>query len=102
LARSEARTKSHDVELVDQPEAIMEVAQHRHDTIADVILHAGAGGKRLVIFRVDDQHMPARRYAGESLAQLLQHRDVEDIERRIGERDAVGIRVGGDGDLRHS
>jgi hypothetical protein len=40
-------------------------------------------------------------HAADGVAQLLEHRDVEDVERRIVERDAICVVVGANVDLRH-
>ena len=49
----------------------------------------------------DFLQLSARGQRTDRSAQLLEHRDVEDVQRRIVERDAIGIRVGREFDLRH-
>src|SRR6266849_7351870 len=90
-----------DVELRQNPEAFVKSLQHRDDTIADVVLHARACGERFLARRADDEAVAVALNFAERAAQLLQNRDVEDVQRRIVERDAIGVRVLGEFDFRH-
>ena len=88
-----------ELELREHAEAVVKDGEHRHDAVAEVILHARAGGEGLAAGCVDDQGMAVARDAPDRVAQLLEHGDVEDVQRRIAERDPVHMRVGGEGDL---
>jgi hypothetical protein len=76
----------------------VEVGEHRRDAVAEVILHAGAGRECRIAGGVDDQRVAIVGDAPEGVAQLGEHGDVEDVQRRIVQRDAVRVGAGREGD----
>ena len=64
-----------------------------------MILHAGAGGECLSPCASTISAWRSLRIRARRVAQLLEHGDVENVQRRIGEGDAVRMRVGRELDL---
>ena len=67
-----------------------------------MVLHAGARRKCLLPLRVDDQRVTVGTHADQRVAQLLEHGDVEDVQRRVGQGEAVGVFLFDEFDLHKS
>ena len=99
LAAAAERGSAHEgdgdeIETCKRAEAVVKIREHRDDAVAEVVLHARAGGEGLVAGGVNDERVTIVRNAAERVAQLGEHRDVENVQRRIVERDAIGVCVG--------
>lgn len=87
--RTSYQSDTHQLQPIQDPEAFVENSKHRLDFVAHVILHAGTGGKGLLSGRCNDQQRTVGAHFRETLTQLLEHGNVEDVERRIIQRDAI-------------